>query len=142
VPTRNVRRSINGSSRRCSAIQAREDAGRGATGSGPCRSPPYRLGGSLTDLETLGEISPHFRPAQWERDRLRETRAHPVRITGQLFFDAAHTVSPKRISLWEIHPVYGIDVCINGTIASCPAGNESKWMPLHQWVNTDEDEDE
>ena len=96
------------------------------------------------------EINPHFRPAQWERDRLREARAHPVRITGQLFFDAAHKpcasdtdpVSPKRISLWEIHPVYGIDVCVNGTIASCPAGNESKWIPLHQWVNTEEDEDE
>jgi hypothetical protein len=96
------------------------------------------------------EISPHFRPAQWERDRLREVRAHPVRITGQLFFDASHKpcasdtdpVSPKRISLWEIHPVYGIDVCVNGTIAACPAGNESKWIPLHQWVNTEVDEDE
>jgi len=96
------------------------------------------------------EISPHFRPPHWERDRLREVRAHPVRVTGQLFFDASHkpcesdtdTVSPKRISLWEIHPVYGIDVCINSTLASCPAGNDSKWIALHQWVNTEEDEDE
>jgi hypothetical protein len=96
------------------------------------------------------EISPHFRPPQWERDRLGEVKAHPVRVTGHLFFDASHkpcasdtdTVSPKRISLWEIHPVYGIDVCINSTLASCPAANDSKWIPLHQWVNTDEDEDE
>jgi hypothetical protein len=71
-------------------------------------------------------------------------------VTGQLFFDASHkpcesdtdTVSPKRISGWEIHPVYAIDVCINTTLASCPAGNESKWIALHQWVNTEEDDDE
>jgi hypothetical protein len=96
------------------------------------------------------EISPHFRPPQWERDRLREVKAHPVRVTGHLFFDASHmrcasdtdNVSPKRISLWEIHPVYAIDVCINSTLASCPAANDSKWIALHQWVNTDEDEDE
>jgi hypothetical protein len=96
------------------------------------------------------EISPHFRPLHWERDRLREVKAHPVRVTGHLFFDASHlpctgdtdTVSPKRISLWEIHPVYAIDVCINSTLGSCPAANDSNWIPLHQWVNTDEDEDE
>jgi hypothetical protein len=96
------------------------------------------------------EISPHSRPAQWERDRLRQVRAHPVRVTGQLFFDASHqpcasdtdTVSPKRISLWELHPVYRIDVCVNGTLSACPAANEAKWIPLHQWVNTAEDEDE
>jgi len=35
-----------------------------------------------------------------------------------------------------------IDVCVNSTLASRPAGNGSKWIPLHQWVNTDEDEDE
>jgi hypothetical protein len=96
------------------------------------------------------EISPHFRPPHWERDRLREVKSHPVRVTGHLFFDASHrpctsdtdSVSPKRISSWEIHPVYGIDVCINSTLASCPAATNSKWIPLHQWVNTDEDEDE
>jgi hypothetical protein len=44
--------------------------------------------------------------------------------------------------LWEIHPVYGIDVCVNGTLASCPAGNDSKWIALDKWVNTDEDDDE
>jgi hypothetical protein len=61
------------------------------------------------------EISPHFRPPHWERDRLREVRAHPVRVTGHLFFDASHlpctsdtdTVSPKRISLWEIRTCEG-----------------------------------
>jgi hypothetical protein len=96
------------------------------------------------------EISPHSRPTQWEPDRLREVRAHPVRVTGQLFFDASHqpcasdtdTVSPRRISLWELHPVYGIDVSVNGTLSACPAANEAKWIPLHQWVNTAEDEDE
>src|SRR5207247_1717840 len=48
-----VRRCITGSSRRQSASQERGDAGRGETGPGPCRSPPYRLGGSLAEPEPL-----------------------------------------------------------------------------------------
>lgn len=81
---------------------------------------------------------------------LMEVKAHPVRVTGHLFFDASHKpcesdtdpTNPKRISLWEIHPVYAIDVCVNGTLASCPAANDSKWIPLDKWVNTEEDDDE
>jgi len=96
------------------------------------------------------EISPHFRPPHWERDRLMEVKAHPVRVTGHLFFDASHKpcesdtdpTNPKRISLWEIHPVYAIDVCVNGTLASCPDANDSKWIALDKWVNTEEDDDE
>ncbi len=49
VPARNVRRSINGSSRRQSVSPARWDAERGATGSSRTRSPPSRLGGSLAE---------------------------------------------------------------------------------------------
>ena len=45
----NLLRSIKGSSRKQSASQARGDAGRAANGSGPCRSPPHRLGGSLAE---------------------------------------------------------------------------------------------
>jgi hypothetical protein len=39
-----------------------------------------------------------------------------VRVTGQLFFDASHTPcknghgAPARSSIWEIHPVYSIEV--------------------------------
>jgi hypothetical protein len=41
-----------------------------------------------------------------------------VRLKGQLFFDASHVpcrpgkpVNPARSSVWEIHPIYSVDVC-------------------------------
>ena len=71
--------------------------------------------------------------------------AHPYRITGQLFFDASHKPckngkgpNPKRISIWEIHPAYAIDVCSNSTLASCKATDDSLWTPLDQWLSTEE----
>ncbi len=77
------------------------------------------------------EIIPHFRPALWERfDSNACTSPHVtnplpiknlrVRITGQLFFDGSHTPGPcqgqsgansfPRRSVWEVHPVYAIEV--------------------------------
>ena len=74
------------------------------------------------------EISPHFRPASWDRfdvnpktaphvNGLTQLKGAKVRITGQLFFDASHSPcvnghgsAPIRRSIWEIHPVYAIDV--------------------------------
>ena len=77
------------------------------------------------------EIIPHFRPAVWDRfDSNSCTSTHVtnplpvkglrVRITGQLFFDGSHKPSPcgvapgvgdpVRRSVWEIHPVYKIEV--------------------------------
>jgi hypothetical protein len=94
------------------------------------------------------EMSPHFRPSAWHRlagtgsTKKRETPlAHnPVRITGPLFFDASHVscqenldTNPARVSVWEIHPVYSIDVCSETEISNCPANNESLWTPLTEW---------
>jgi hypothetical protein len=95
------------------------------------------------------EIIPHFRPLAWEVDKLKLVMDRPVRITGHLFFDAAHRpckndddkVAPKRISLWEIHPVYAVDVCREKTVTACPADSKTKWLPLDQWVNVEEDND-
>lgn len=77
------------------------------------------------------EIIPHFRPAVWDRFDVNACTAphvtNPlpvkglrVRITGQLFFDGSHKPSPcdaqpvggnpLRRSVWEIHPVYVIEV--------------------------------
>jgi len=74
------------------------------------------------------EISPHFRPASWDRfdvnpttaphvNGLTQLKGAKVKLTGQLFFDASHTPcvngqgkAPVRRSIWEIHPVYAIDV--------------------------------
>src|SRR5581483_5850947 len=90
------------------------------------------------------EISPHFRPLPWDTDNLNSL-THPVRFTGQLFFDASHKPCPNpdgpdRASNWEIHPVYAIDVCKNKTMAGCPINNESKWVPLHKFLGFEEDD--
>ncbi len=82
------------------------------------------------------EMSPHFRPDGWTPAALNALQA-PVRFTGQLFFDgshrpctAGHPQNPKRIAIWEIHPVYAVDVCSGSTLADCPVGDETKWKPL------------
>ena len=98
------------------------------------------------------EIIPHFRPAQWEVDVLKMERfmERPMRFTGQLFFDASHrpchndkdTINPKRASIWEIHPVYAIDVCKFKTIKSCGSGNDDVWTPLSAMVDVEGDEED
>jgi hypothetical protein len=104
------------------------------------------------------EISPHYRPASWDEIGNFETyntstkkyspnpalasrlQAHPYRITGQLFFDASHapcpcgtTCSPSRSSVWEIHPVYKIEVC---TGSSCDENTDSNWIAFDDWWKT------
>jgi hypothetical protein len=90
-----------------------------------------------------GEISPHYRPASWEVAYLDELEHIPVRLRGQLFFDASHkpcqpgkTIFPARKSVWELHPIYAIDVCQNPT--RCRAGAEADWLPLDKWVHDNE----
>jgi hypothetical protein len=94
------------------------------------------------------EISPHFRPEAWKTIDLQTPTENAVRITGPLFFDDSHDVcaidpktgkmagSPARSSLWEIHPVYSIEVCVNDTAAKCKvASSDPKmWVPYHIWV--------
>jgi hypothetical protein len=74
------------------------------------------------------EISPHFRPDEWNVEKLKEVEKAElkIRITGQLFFDASHTSCADnpdgtRASSWEIHPVYRVEVFIN-----------SQWKDLHE----------
>ena len=83
----------------------------------------------------LVEISPHFRPKGWELAALTslQNKHLPVRITGQLYFDASHSVckngvpppdgSPARATLWEIRPVYGIEVCSEKDVDLCGDGS-------------------
>src|SRR5262249_33855441 len=85
------------------------------------------------------EITPHFRPDEWlVLSTLHKTQTktawdrivaqeldRPLRITGQMFFDGSHRPCigeegrPPRISVWEIHPVYGVDVCKKKFLTSC-----------------------
>jgi hypothetical protein len=93
-------------------------------------------------LSVTAEMSPHFRPAKWTPDSINSVGEHPVRITGQLFYDSSHKpckpgkpASPKRVSLWEIHPVYAFEVCTSSTdLEQCKAAPESAWQPLDQFA--------
>jgi hypothetical protein len=119
--------------------------------------------GATTDTQECdsvsAEISPHYRPKSWDEighyERFNQStkkyvpdpamdarlRAHPYRITGQLFFDASHkvcpcgtTCTPVRASLWEIHPVYAIEVCKAGT--ACDESNDDHWLAFDDWWNS------
>jgi hypothetical protein len=85
------------------------------------------------------EISPHLRPDIWSPDILNNQ--HLFRFTGHLFFDASHVPcsggtgpNPKRSSLWEIHPVYAVDVCIDPS-NKCTVDNDLNWVPLVEFVS-------
>lgn len=105
------------------------------------------------------EITPHFRPASWAEIGHDEVfnssnhtyttnpavdarlRAHAYRLTGQLFFDASHgacpcnkACNPIRASVWEIHPIYNIEVCRAGT--TCDESNDSDWIEFDKWWNS------
>jgi hypothetical protein len=105
------------------------------------------------------EISPHYRPASWNQIGHFETynsttkkytpnpamaarlQAHAYRVTGQLFFDASHrpcpcgtTCSPVRATVWEIHPIYNLEVCKSGT--ACDENTDSDWIAFDTWWNS------
>jgi hypothetical protein len=90
-------------------------------------------------LSTTAEMSPHYRPPGWTDKKLMKASAgHPVRLKGQLFFDGSHAPcsggsrpNPKRASVWEIHPVYSIEVCSQTSIAACQS-SAAKWTRLSE----------
>ena len=95
----------------------------------------------------IAEMIPHFRPAAWSVIDMKTPVKNPVRVTGQLFYDDAHEPcvmaggnlvgeSPQRISLWEIHPLYAMDVCSSTDPAQCDVTSDSAtvWTPYDQWV--------
>src|SRR5258708_5929394 len=87
------------------------------------------------------EIIPHFRPLAWAQLDMKTPVANPVRLRGQLFYDDAHhacqpgkPASPARRSVWEIHPVYQLDVCQDTAVSACQSTDESAWVPYDQWM--------
>jgi len=103
----------------------------------PNDSTPIRNGKECSGI--VAEMSPHHRPAAWTEANLTKvaTTGALVRITGQQFFDSSHVPcangapvgsNPKRVSLWEIHPIYKFEVCT----ANCTGAGQ--WQPLDQWV--------
>jgi hypothetical protein len=97
-------------------------------------------------LSTTAEMSPHYRPPDWTPENLLKASAgHPVRLQGHLFFDGSHTPcsgssrpNPKRASLWEIHPVYSVEVCSQDTIAECQSG-AAEWTPLSKFFSSEQE---
>lgn len=87
---------------------------------------------------TTAEMSPHYRPPDWTPDNImKASKGHPIRVQGHLFYDDSHAPcigssgSPKRISLWEIHPVYSFEVCSGTSIPECQ-GSSAEWTPLEK----------
>jgi hypothetical protein len=86
----------------------------------------------------VAEMIPHHRPPEWTECNVNDVanKGLRVRVTGQQFFDGSHVAckngvpvgsDPKRVSLWEIHPIYQFDVCPSG---DCATGG---WVPLEQF---------
>src|SRR6185295_4882845 len=104
------------------------------------RTPPRSSGTRRALLHRIGinrfrlKIGPvrNSCGAQWERIVAQELD-HPLRVTGQMFFDGSHRPCvgeegrPRRISVWEIHPVYGIDVCKKKSLTSCRVNVADDW---------------
>ena len=110
--------------------------------------------GESSECETVtAEISPHHRSEIYNRfdtnpvdflngnqqkpgqDKLKGNplplQAARVRVTGQLFFDGSHSPcrnghgGPPRRSIWEIHPVFSIDVFDT---------SQNKFLPFAEWA--------
>jgi len=95
---------------------------------------------------TTAEISPHFRPPSWTPANLNAL-GKPVRIQGHLFYDGSHTPckgssrpNPKRASLWEIHPVYAVEVCQRSDLDQCRNSTKPEdWAPLDKLLSSEQD---
>jgi hypothetical protein len=87
------------------------------------------------------EITPHYRPTVWTDAALNSLKGTPIRITGQLFFDASHhprvngtCPDPKRVSSWEIHPLYKLEVCTKTSLVECKATDTTPglWLSMSE----------
>lgn len=87
----------------------------------------------------VAEMIPHHRPAEWTACNVNDVaeKGLRVRVAGQRFFDGSHLPcknglpqgsNPKRISLWEIHPIYSFEVCPQGDCA------DGGWVPLEKFA--------
>src|ERR1051325_9541439 len=70
---------------------------------------------------------------------------HPFRFTGPLFLDSDHEPSradgtggsPDRASVWEVHPLYNIEICKFTSKNKCDPSNpanKKSWVTLDTWV--------
>ena len=84
------------------------------------------------------------RPVGWDPATLNRIHAAtlPVLVVGSLTYDNEHLVNqdskhsksgqPKRISLWEIHPITEFYVCTS--LSGCDPAQHDQWMTLADWA--------
>jgi hypothetical protein len=94
------------------------------------------------------EITPHFRPDKWLKMVDLNISPRPLRITGQLFFDASHQPcrpdkrnNPNRFTSWEI-AVY--DIVCKFRALRCPLNSTSTttWIRfMSGWARTSTTDD-
>jgi hypothetical protein len=97
---------------------------------------------NATPCDSVGaEMIPHFRPDAWQMLDQKTPVSNPVRVTGPLFYDDSHqpcvgkkTASPPRRTVWEVHPVYALDVCTSSNEAQCDPLKAAMWDPYDKWV--------
>jgi hypothetical protein len=91
----------------------------------------------------IAEMIPQLpRPIGWDSTTLNRLTGKQVLLMGGLTYDNEHFVNdnpaapksgqPKRISLWEIHPITAFFVCPAGD--GCDPANNSQWMALTDWA--------
>lgn len=86
---------------------------------------------------------PALPPKHLDGQNLIAVRQHPVKVHGQLFYDDSHTPctatsrpNAKRASLWEVHPVYSMQVCSLLDLDHCQnSTNASDWVALEDWAS-------
>jgi len=86
------------------------------------------------------EMIPENRPDAWTKVALEDVEhsEQQVRVVGQLFYDSKHHVNddpdnpsggdPKRMSLFEVHPITKFLVCDRAK--KCDPTNEAGWTKL------------
>lgn len=112
------------------------------------------------------EIIPHLRPDAFTKiaafhdtqggakafDAIVAAKLNrPMRFTGQMFFDGAHTPCssdsdqshlPRRFPSWDSHPVYALDVCKFTTKAKCRVNHDADWTSFEAWMEAIESEED
>jgi hypothetical protein len=89
----------------------------------------------------VAEMIPQLpRPKGWDAVTLLRLEGHLVRVEGGLTYDNEHMVNgdaqhpngqPKRMSLWEVHPITKFFVCNSAT---CDLASDAGWITLTEWA--------
>ena len=104
---------------------------------GPKTPHPSEYDGIVAEM--IPQVS---RPAGWDAATLNRLAGKQVLLVGGLSYDNEHLVNddpahpksgqPKRLSLWEIHPITASFVCPLGE--GCDPAKPTDWQTLTAWA--------